>query len=116
MSSRVACLAIAFNRFANGSRGLEAHAWNGSGDCTERSQHVSEVRPVKREWLSIAEMASALGIAEMTLYRVIAAGQFPAVRIGRRLFIPAKVLDRMSDAALSTGRVVSAADFCGESS
>jgi excisionase family DNA binding protein len=75
---------------------------------------MSETQEVQRDWLNVAEMADRLGIAEMTLYRVIAAGQFPAVRIGRRLFIPAKVLDRMTDAALSTGRVVSAADFCGE--
>jgi excisionase family DNA binding protein len=77
---------------------------------------MTDTKEAKREWLSIAEMARALGIAEMTLYRVIAAGEFPAVRIGRRLFIPAGVLERMSDAALSTGRVVSAADFCGEGS
>jgi excisionase family DNA binding protein len=75
---------------------------------------MNETQAVQRDWLNVAEMADRLGIAEMTLYRVIAAGQFPAVRIGRRLFIPAKVLDRMSEAALSTGRVVSAADFCGE--
>jgi excisionase family DNA binding protein len=75
---------------------------------------MSETQEVQRDWLNVAEMADRLGMAEMTLYRVIAAGQFPAVRIGRRLFIPAKVLDRMTDAALSTGRVVSAADFCGE--
>jgi excisionase family DNA binding protein len=76
---------------------------------------MSETQAVQKDWLTVAEMADRLGIAEMTLYRVIAAGEFPAVRIGqRRLFIPAKVLDRMSEAALSTGRVVSAADFCGE--
>jgi excisionase family DNA binding protein len=77
---------------------------------------MTDTKEAKREWLSIAEMALALGIAEMTLYRVIAAGEFPAVRIGRRLFIPARVLERMTEAALSTGRVVSAADFCGEGS
>lgn len=77
---------------------------------------MTDTKEAKREWLSIAEMAHALGIAEMTLYRVIAAGEFPAVRIGRRLFIPARVLERMTEAALSTGRVVCAADFCGEGS
>ncbi|TCO45206.1 hypothetical protein EV646_109381 [Kribbella antiqua] len=55
-------------------------------------------------------------MAEMTLYRAIAAGEFPAVRIGRRLVIPARVLDRMGEAAISTGRVVTAAEFCGEAS
>ena len=64
-----------------------------------------------REWLSIAELAMKLGMSQMTLYRVIAAGEFPAVRIGRRLFIPARVLDEMGEAALSTGRTVTAADW-----
>jgi excisionase family DNA binding protein len=64
-----------------------------------------------RKWLSIAELASELGMSQMTLYRVIAAGEFPAVRIGRRLFIPARVLDEMFEAALSTGRTVTAADW-----
>ncbi|GAA3144750.1 excisionase family DNA binding protein [Kribbella aluminosa] len=70
----------------------------------------------KPDWLNVAEMAKQLGMAEMTLYRAIAAGEFPAVRIGRRLFIPARVLERMAEAAISTGRVVTAADFCGEAS
>jgi len=75
---------------------------------------MTDTKVAKRDWMSIAETAQALGIAEMTLYRVIAADEFPAVRIGRRLFIPAQVLERMTEAALAAGRVVSAADFCGE--
>ncbi len=77
---------------------------------------MQEEGKARRDWLSIAEMARELGLSEMTLYRAIAANEFPAVRIGRRLFIPARVLDRMAAAALATGRVVSAAEFCGEAS
>jgi excisionase family DNA binding protein len=77
---------------------------------------MQEPNEGKRQWLNVAEMAAELGIAEMTLYRAIAAGEFPAVRIGRRLFIPARVLDRMAEAAISSGRVVTAAEFCGEAS
>lgn len=65
----------------------------------------------KRSWLSIAELAAELGMSQMTLYRVIAAGEFPAVRIGRRLFVPATVLDQMGEAALATGGTVTAADL-----
>ncbi|MEV4260578.1 helix-turn-helix domain-containing protein [Kribbella sp. NPDC049584] len=70
----------------------------------------------KRQWLTIAEVATELGMAEMTLYRAIAAGAFPAVRIGRRLIIPARVLDQMAEAAVTTGRVVSASEFRVEAS
>jgi excisionase family DNA binding protein len=70
----------------------------------------------KRDWLNVAEMAEVMGVSEMTLYRAIANGEFPAVRIGRRLFIPARLLDQLAEAAISTGRVVTAAEFSGEAS
>ena len=66
-----------------------------------------------RKWLSIAELAAELGMSQMTLYRVIAAGEFPAVRIGRRLVVPSRVLDEMTAAALASGGTVSAADWSG---
>lgn len=75
------------------------------------SQAVMSAGDAGRRWLSIAELAAELGMSQMTLYRVIAAGEFPAVRIGRRLFVPARVLDEMGDAALATGRTVTAADW-----
>ncbi|MGH3461221.1 MAG: helix-turn-helix domain-containing protein [Kribbellaceae bacterium] len=65
----------------------------------------------ERRWLSISEMARELGMSQMTLYRAIAAGEFPAVRIGRRLFVPAQVLDQLAESALTTGRLVSATDW-----
>ncbi|NOL44364.1 helix-turn-helix domain-containing protein [Kribbella sandramycini] len=57
-----------------------------------------------------------MGMSEMTLYRAIAAGEFPAVRIGRRLLVPARVLERMAELAISTGREVSAAEISGQAS
>ena len=65
----------------------------------------------RREWMSIAELAKELGMSQMTLYRVIAAGEFPAVRIGRRLFVPTRVLDQLAESALASGQLVSAADW-----
>jgi len=74
---------------------------------------IDTPKPAERRWLSIADLAAELGMSQMTLYRVIAAGEFPAVRIGRRLVVPARVLDEMTAAALATGSTVSAADWCG---
>ena len=71
----------------------------------------AEAPGAERRWLSIAELARELGMSQMTLYRVIRAGEFPAVRIGRRLFVPAAVLDQLAESALSTGQLVSAADW-----
>lgn len=63
-------------------------------------------------FLSVARVAEALdGISEMTLYREIKAERFPAVRVGRRLFVPADVLSEMRDQAMATCQVVNAADW-----
>ena len=59
----------------------------------------------------MAELARELGMSQMTLYRVIAAGEFPAVRIGRRLVVPARVMEDMADAALATESTVDSADW-----
>ena len=68
-------------------------------------------RTGERRWLSVAELARELGISQMTLYRAIAGGEFPAVRIGRRLVVPARVLEDMAAAALTTATTVDAADW-----
>ncbi len=62
-------------------------------------------------FLSVAETARMFGTSEMTLYRAIAAGQFPAVRIRGRLIVPACAIQAMVDSALGTGAVVNAADW-----
>ena len=77
---------------------------------------VAEAASGRHRGVVFVLMIPAVLYALVTLYRAIAAGEFPAVRIGRRLFIPARVLDRMAEAAIATGHVVTAADFCGEAS
>jgi excisionase family DNA binding protein len=52
-----------------------------------------------------------LGTSDMTVYRAIKAGEFPAIRIRGRLIVPAKALDALIDTATSTGAVVDAAEF-----
>jgi excisionase family DNA binding protein len=58
---------------------------------------------------SVAETARLLGMSDMTLYRAISAGEFPAVRIRGRLIIPARAIEEMIDLALADGRPVDAA-------
>jgi len=66
----------------------------------------------RRRWLSIAETAEELGLGQMTLYRVIAAGRFPAVRVSEaRIVVPVRALDELAERALSTGRLVDAAEW-----
>jgi excisionase family DNA binding protein len=56
---------------------------------------------------SVAQVAQMFGMSTMTLYRAIAAGEFPAVRIRGRLIVPAKALERLTEEALS-GTIVGA--------
>ncbi|MGQ0631952.1 MAG: helix-turn-helix domain-containing protein [Sporichthyaceae bacterium] len=49
---------------------------------------------------SVAATAKMLGTSEMTLYRAIHDGQFPAVRVRGRLIVPAKVIDALATAAV----------------
>ncbi|MBN9100520.1 MAG: helix-turn-helix domain-containing protein [Pseudonocardia sp.] len=51
------------------------------------------------------------GMSPMTLYRAIAAGEFPAVRIRGRLIVPAKAVDAMADVATAEQTVVDAAGW-----
>ena len=62
-------------------------------------------------FLSVSEQAAELGISEVTLYRAIKAGEFPAVRIRGRLIIPAGAAKAMVEAALTSGAMVDAANW-----
>jgi excisionase family DNA binding protein len=59
-----------------------------------------------RRFYSVAQVAEMLGMAPVTLYRAIRAGQFPAVRIRGRLIIPAKVVDAFVEAAVADAAAV----------
>ena len=73
-------------------------------------QDATDQRPRPR-FHTVAEAAAILRTSEFTLYRAIHAGEFPAIKTRRRYVIPARALDEMEDAALTTGRVVDAADW-----
>ena len=65
----------------------------------------------QRRFYSVAEVAGLLGMSDMTIYRAIRDGEFPAVRVRGRLIIPARVIDAMADAAVDGEGVVDAADW-----
>ena len=48
-------------------------------------------------FLSVAEAAQTCRVSEMTLYRAIQAGEFPAVRIRGRIIVPGQVLQAMAE-------------------
>lgn len=65
----------------------------------------------KPRFYSVAEASRICRVSAMTLYRAIAAEEFPAVRIRERWIIPAKVIDAMIEMACERGGAVDAAEF-----
>ena len=63
---------------------------------------------------SVAQVAQMLGMSAMTVYRAIAAGEFPAVRIRGRLIVPARAVEAMVETAMTENTVVDAAGWVPE--
>jgi excisionase family DNA binding protein len=59
-------------------------------------------------FFTVNEVARMFRMSEMTLYRAIRDGQFPAVRIRGRLIIPARAIESIVDAAVDNGALVDA--------
>jgi excisionase family DNA binding protein len=53
---------------------------------------------------SVKECAEALDLHRNTVYRLIAAGELPAVRLGKRLVVPCGVLHAELDRRAKTGQ------------
>jgi excisionase family DNA binding protein len=77
---------------------------------TPDTQRIAAAAEVPR-FYSVAQVARMLGMSPMTLYRAIAAGHFPAVRIRGRLIVPAKAIEAMADAAIADQTVVDASGW-----
>jgi excisionase family DNA binding protein len=60
---------------------------------------------------SVADVARMLGMSTMTVYRAIAAGEFPAIKVRSRLIVPARAIEAMADAAVIDKTVVDVAGW-----
>ena len=64
---------------------------------TDDSGREPEVRPVDPElaevrFLTVAEVAAVMRVSKMTVYRMVHAGDLPAVRVGRSFRVPEKAV------------------------
>ena len=57
--------------------------------------------PRTPRFFTVAEAAALLKVSEVTIYRGITAGEFPAVKIRGRYVIPARAIDEMEASALA---------------
>ena len=70
---------------------------------------AAELRPADPaladvRFLTVAEVASVMRVSKMTVYRMVHAGELPAVRVGRSFRVPEKAVhDYLRDAFIEAG-------------
>ncbi|UQX88862.1 helix-turn-helix domain-containing protein [Jatrophihabitans telluris] len=66
---------------------------------SKSSEGLHEVR-----FLTVAEVAAVMRVSKMTVYRMVHAGELPAVRVGRSFRVPEKaVQDYLKGAFFEAG-------------
>jgi len=53
--------------------------------------------PTEREALSVGETARVLGLGRGAAYQAVASGEIPSLRIGGRILVPRRQLERLLD-------------------
>jgi excisionase family DNA binding protein len=75
----------------------------------QEPREATTVRPVdpalaEVRFLTVAEVAALMRVSKMTVYRMVHAGDLPAVRVGRSFRVPEKsVHDYLRDAFIEAG-------------
>lgn len=77
---------------------------------------VPEQRVHEPRFHSVAEAAAILGLSPITVYRAIAAGDFPSATHRGRVVVPGEVVQRMSEAAHLYGTLMRPANRAAEGS
>ena len=59
-------------------------------------------------FLTVAEVADAMRVSRMTVYRLVHAGEMPAIRVGKSFRVPASALEQyLVQATLDQDRLTS---------
>ncbi len=77
-----------------------------AGDGEQRQPAIRPVDPPLAEvkFLTVAEVASVMRVSKMTVYRMVHAGDLPAVRVGRSFRVPEKAVhDYLRNAFIEAG-------------
>lgn len=73
----------------------------GSGQTPGQGAQQDKLASVK--FLTVAEVASVMRVSKMTVYRMVHAGELPAVRVGRSFRVPEKAVhDYLQSAFIET--------------
>ena len=59
-------------------------------------------------FLTVAEVADAMRVSRMTVYRLVHAGEVPAIRVGKSFRVPASALEQyLAEATIDQDRLTS---------
>src|SRR4051794_36113606 len=74
-------------------------------DTRQRCVMANNERPLPDvSFLTVAEVAALMRVSKMTVYRLVHAGELPAVRVGRSFRVPEKAVhDYLRDAFIEAG-------------
>ena len=81
----------------------------GAGEPSESGSGASRGRPLdpalaEVRFLTVAEVAGVMRVSKMTVYRMVHAGDLPAVRVGRSFRVPEKAVhDYLRGAFIEAG-------------
>ena len=70
-----------------------------------------QVQPAR--FLSVAEVARIFGVSDLTVYREIRGGRFPAIKFRGRYVVPMRAVQAMEDAAVDSGALVDPSAWVG---
>jgi excisionase family DNA binding protein len=60
---------------------------------------MDKVKSPSKMTLSITQVAEMLGISRNSAYQGVMTGEIPSIRIGKRILVPIKALERMLEGA-----------------
>jgi excisionase family DNA binding protein len=70
----------------------------GTDDGRAPNERLSSISPkLDAVVLTVTETAEILGISRAFAYELVARGELPAVKLGRRIVVPTRVLDKLLD-------------------
>lgn len=65
-----------------------------------QANRKADLDPTSTGYLSVRDSAKHLGVCDATIYRLIAAGKLPAIRVGRAIRVPEAILVRWIESSL----------------
>ncbi|HEX5018576.1 MAG TPA: helix-turn-helix domain-containing protein [Actinomycetes bacterium] len=64
------------------------------GDTGQPAEGATDPGSLTGAFLTVAEVASLMRVSKMTVYRLVHAGDLPAVRVGRSFRVPEEAVRR----------------------